>query len=88
LLWRDTVGDLIPYLEPLGLLHLVKELRITRNAHGTTGAWIHLPPELDAQREELLYRVLDAYEDKTGQPWPLLDDLPPTVPDDAGSLSD
>ena len=60
LLWRDTVLPMPPHLDSQGLLHLVTELRITRTENGPTGAWIDLPPELDAQREEVLYRVLDA----------------------------
>lgn len=87
LLWRDTILPLLPHLDSQGLLHLVTELRITRTENGTTGAWVDLPPELDAQREEVLYRVLDAYEVKTGQPWPLLDDLPPTMPDNVSELT-
>jgi hypothetical protein len=85
--WRDLAVELLPNLEPLGLLHLVTELRINHTENGTVGAWAHLPPELDSQREELLYQVLDAYELKTGQPWPLLDDLPPTIPDNASGLT-
>jgi hypothetical protein len=72
---------LLPHLDSQGLLLVVGELRITHTENGTIGAWAHLPAELQTQREALLYHVTDWYEFKTGEPWPIETDRPPSVDD-------
>ena len=84
--FRDSVGPLVPFLDTAGLHHLVTELRVNRTEFGVCGTWAGLPPELDAQREWMLYHVLDWYQFKTGNPWALLDDLPPQAPSDCSQL--
>jgi len=82
-IWRDQVYQLAPHLNSVGLLQVISDCR------GEQGAlWQGLDGSLGAERDLLRFHLCDAYQRLTGRPWPILDDLPPTVPDDVSALVD
>jgi hypothetical protein len=80
--YRDLVFRLSPHLSDRGLLEAIADCRQEPGA-----LWQALQGDLAAQRDLLRFYLADVYEARTGQPWPILTDLPPAVPDDAASLS-
>jgi hypothetical protein len=80
--WRDVVAALAPHLDRQGLYRAITQLRSEPPA-----LWAGIPDPWSAQRDLLRYQLIELAEKASGEPWPLLDDLPPAAPEDASQLS-
>jgi hypothetical protein len=80
-IWRDLVFRLSQHLDADGLLMAIADCRPEQGA-----LWQGLQGDVAAQRDWLRYWLTDCYENASGQPWPILTDVPPAVPDDASAL--
>lgn len=90
LTFEDTVRRFAPYLDVTGLHRAIESVRPSEvDEHGARGEWAHQVPyeDLEARREALLYELVDLAEEKTGQPWPFVNDHRPAVPDDLSGLA-
>jgi hypothetical protein len=75
LVWRDVVSSLAPHLDRAGLYSAITQLRSDPPA-----LWAGIPEPWSAQRDLLRYQLVELAEAQ-GDPWPFLDDLPPSFDD-------
>lgn len=90
LVYEDTVRRFALYMEVTGLHRAIESVRPAEvDELGARGEWAHLilHEDLEARREALLYWLVELVEERTGQPWPFVNDHRPAVPDDLSGLA-
>jgi hypothetical protein len=80
--FEDAVRRWLPLMPARLLEEVASELR-----PGSGGPWEGMVAPLDGRRALLLDEVARLAAERYGQPWPLLNDLLPEVPDDVGDLA-